>query len=148
MELLFRKITLGDQNEVVNLFMETYRNEPWNEIWDKNIAQNKIDDFLKSNISENYCVTDVNTKIIGILLGRRQYYIDSKELYVDEFFIDTNYQNQGIGKKFMEYIEEEMKLKRYSCIILLTEKSLPSEYFYSKIGFKTKDETIFMYKEI
>ena len=148
MELLFRKITLGDQNEVVNLFMETYKNEPWNEIWDKNIAQNKIDDFLNSNISGNYCVTDMDTKIIGILLGRRQYYIDSKELYVDEFFIIPNYQNQGIGKKFMEYIGEEMKQKEYSCIILLTEKSLPSEYFYSKIGFKTKDETIFMYKEI
>ena len=148
MEIIFRKITLEDQGEIVDLFINLYKNEPWNETWDKNIAQNKIDDFLNSNITENYCVTDMDNKIIGVLLGRRQYYIDGKELYVDEFFVDTNYQNQGIGKKFMEFIEEEMKQKEYSCIILLTEKSFPSEYFYSKIGFKTKDETIFMYKGI
>ena len=148
MKIFFRKITLEDQDEIVDLFIEVYKNEPWNEVWDKKIAQKKIEDFLSSNISENYCVTDGDNKIIGVLLGRRQYYIDSKELYVDEYFIDTNYQNQGIGRKFMEYIEEEMKQKGYSCIILLTEKSFPSEYFYSKIGFKTKDETIFMYKKI
>ena len=131
MKIFFRKITLEDRDEIVDLFIEVYKNEPWNEIWDKKIARNKIEDFLNSNIAENYCVTDEDNKIIGVLLGRRQYYIDSKELYVDEYFIDTNYQNQGIGKKFMEYIEEEMKQNGYSCIILLTEKSFPSEYFYS-----------------
>ena len=148
MELIFRKIIMEDKEEIIDLFIDTYKKEPWNENWDKNIAKEKINDFLNNNLSENYCINNENKKIIGVLFGRRNYFIDRKELYIDEFFIDYNYQRKGIGKKFMEYIEKEIKQKGYTSIILLTKKSFPSEHFYTNSKFKISPNMVLMYKDI
>jgi len=148
MELLFRKITSEDTEEIVNLFIETFKREPWNEHWNKEAAQEKINWLININLSEKYCVTDKNNKIIGVLLGYGNYHIDRIELYIEDFFIDNNYQRKGIGKKLMEYVEKEMKLKNYSSIILLTKRTFPSEYFYINNDFKILPKMILMHKHI
>jgi GNAT superfamily N-acetyltransferase len=148
MELLFRQIDINDAEEIVNLMIDTYRNEPWNEKWDIETAFNKINGFIKNNSAINLCVTDKDNKIIGVLLGYTNYYIDSKEFYVDEFFIGYNYHRKGIGKSFLEYVEKELTQKGHTCMVLLTEKSYPSEYFYVNNDFKTSPNMILMYKNI
>jgi GNAT superfamily N-acetyltransferase len=148
MELLFRKIIYEDKEEIVDLFLETYRKEPWNENWNKEVVKKKINNLLKNNLSENFCVSNKDNKIIGVLLGYSNYFIDSKELYIDEFFIDYNHQRKGIGMKFMEYIENELKQREYSNVILLTKRSFPSEYFYTKNGFSISSNMVLMYKNI
>jgi ribosomal protein S18 acetylase RimI-like enzyme len=137
MNLIFRSITCDDKDEIVALFMETYKKEPWKENWNKKILNKKINDLINNNISENYCaINKENNKIIGAMFGRRNYFIDKKELYIDEFFIDYNFQRKGIGKYLSENIENEIKNKNYSSIILLTKARFPSETFYLKNGFK------------
>jgi aminoglycoside 6'-N-acetyltransferase I len=148
MELFFRQIVDKDIEEIVDLMVDTYSNEPWNEKWDRETAVNKIDSFIKNNSARNFCVTNEKDKIIGVLLGFTKYFIDSKEFYIDEYFIGNNYHRKGIGKIFMEYVENILEQKGYASIVLLTTKSFPSEHFYSNIGFKTSQDTIFMYKDI
>ena len=43
------------------------------------------------------------------MFGRRNYFIDKKELYIDEFFIEYNNQRKGIGKYFLDFIENDIK---------------------------------------
>jgi N-acetylglutamate synthase-like GNAT family acetyltransferase len=148
MDLLFRELNIEDKEEIVDLFIETYKKEPWNENWDKEIACAKISNLLMNSSAINYCVTNNENKIIGVLLGYSNYFIDKKEYYVDEFFIDLNYHRKGIGKKFMDYVEENIKQNGHTCIVLLTKKSFPSEYFYKNIGFNTSPYMILMYKDI
>jgi N-acetylglutamate synthase-like GNAT family acetyltransferase len=148
MELFYRRIISKDKEEIVNLFLENYKREPWNESWNKEFAQKKINNLLENNSSESFCVSNKDNKIIGVLLGYSNYFIDSKELYIDEFFIDYIYQRKGIGMKFMKYIENELKQKEYSNIILLTKRSFPSEYFYTKNGFSISSNMVLMYKNI
>jgi GNAT superfamily N-acetyltransferase len=82
------------------------------------------------------------------MFGRRNYFIDEKELYIDEYFIEFDNQRKGIGKYFLECIEENIKQKNYSSMVLLTKKAFPSESFYLKNGFKTSPNMILMYKGI
>ena len=145
MELLIRKITFDDMDEITELYAQTYQQEPWNENWDKEIVKEKIKDAIENNHAENYCIQKGN-KIIGAMFARRGYYINRKELCIDEFFIECGAQRKGIGKYFLERIEKEMKQKNYSCLILLTKKAFPSELFYQKNGFKTSPDMIVMYK--
>jgi N-acetylglutamate synthase-like GNAT family acetyltransferase len=148
MELFFRKIISEDKEEIVNLFLETYKKEPWNENWNNEIAQKRINNLLENNSSENYCVVNKDNKIIGVMPGYSNYFIDRKELYIDEFFIDYDYQRKGIGMQFMDYIENEIRQKEYSGIILLTKRSFQSEYFYTKNGFGISSDMVLMYKNI
>ena len=147
MELTIRKIAIADIDEITELYIDTYKREPWNETWKKEIAREKIKDAIECNIAENYCILKDN-KIIGAMFAKRNYHTSGKELYIDEFFIGYNNQRKGIGKYFLEYIEKDMKKKKYSAIILLTGKDLPSELFYKKNGFRISPRIIFMVKDI
>ena len=147
MDLKVISITIDNLDEITKLYMETYKEEPWNENWEKEIAKEKIRDLIENNISENYCIKN-EEKIIGVMFGRRNYFIDKKELYIDEYFIEYNNQRKGIGKYFLDFIENDIKQKNYSSIVLLTKKSFPSELFYKSSGFHTSPNMILMFKSI
>jgi hypothetical protein len=79
MELEVREVANNDIDEIMELFIETYKKEPWNENWNKEIARERIRDFIENNIAENYCINKDN-KIIGVMFGRRNYFIDKKDM--------------------------------------------------------------------
>jgi N-acetylglutamate synthase-like GNAT family acetyltransferase len=147
MDLIIREIAIEDIDEITELYIETYKKEPWNENWKKEIAKERIKDFIENNTAENYCINNEN-RIIGAMFARRNYYKDRKELYIDEFFIEYGNQRKGIGKFFMEYIEKDIKQKNYSSMVLLTKKAFPSEIFYQNIGFSILPNMILLYKGI
>jgi GNAT superfamily N-acetyltransferase len=130
------------------MFMRTYREAPWNENWDPSMAEQRIRDFVDCNISLNYCACDERGVILGVLFARRNYFINAKELFVDEFFVDHAAQHKGIGTFMLDEVAKEIKRSGFSCIILNTEKGYPSESFYLKKGFVQKESNIFMYKNI
>ena len=147
MDIIIREIMIDDVDEITELYIETYKQKPWNENWKKEIARERIKNAVENNNAENYCINK-DSRIIGAMFGRRNYFIDKKELYIDEYFIEYKNQRKGIGKYFLEYIEKTMKQKNYSSIVLLTKKALPSELFYKKNGFYTSPDMILMYKGI
>jgi len=147
MDFIIRKPIIDNIDEITELYIEIYRQEPWNENWKKEIANEKIKDAIKNNNAENYCI-NMDNRIIGVMFGRRNYFIDKKELYIDEYFIDYNNQRKGIGKYFLKNIETDLKQKNYSSIILLTKKAFPSELFYRNNGFWTSQNLILMCKGI
>jgi ribosomal protein S18 acetylase RimI-like enzyme len=149
MDLFFRNIVFEDKDEIVDLFMETYKKEPWKENWIKETAEEKINDLINNSTSENYCIINKkDNRIIGVMFGRKNYFVDRKELYIDEFFIDYNFQRKGIGKYLLENVEKEIKNKNYSSIILLTKENFPSEFFYIKNNFKKSYDMRLFYKSI
>ena len=147
MDFIIRKISIVDIDEITELYIETYKQEPWNENWKKEIARERIKDAIENNNAENYCI-NMDNRIIGVMFGRRNYFIDRKELYIDEYFVEYKNQKKGIGKYFLEYIEKDIKQKNYSSMVLLTKKGFPSELFYKKNDFCTSPNMILMYKGI
>ena len=147
MELIIRKITFADFDEITELYVETYKKEPWYENWEKEFAKEKVKNAIENSHAENYCISK-NNIIIGVMLAYRFYYINKIDLYIEDFFVEYSTQKKGIGKYFLENIEKEMKQKNFSSMVLLTKKAFPSEFFYTKNGFGTSTDMILMYKEI
>ncbi len=148
MNLKIRKVAYSDLEEIIEIFKRTYSKEPWNEDWDYSTLKERISDFILNNFGINFCVNDFNDSIVGVMFGRRNYCIKSKEYFIDEFFIDYPVQNKGIGHFMMDEVSRIIKADGYSCIILNTEKGFPCEKFYLRNGFHQKESNIFMYKEI
>jgi ribosomal protein S18 acetylase RimI-like enzyme len=148
MNLSIRKITMQDLDAIKEIFIRTYSIEPWSETWDNEILQERLSDFINNTMGLNFCAYNEDGNIVGVMFGRRMYWIRSKEYYVEEFFIDPKIQRQGIGTFMVDKVSEKIKEDGYGCMILNTEKDYPSEKFYLKNGFHQKVSNIFMYKDI
>jgi len=74
-----RKPIIDNIDEIIELYIETYKQEPWNEKWKKEIAREKIKDAIENNNAENYFINKDN-RIIGVMFGRRNYFIDKDDV--------------------------------------------------------------------
>jgi len=147
MKFNIREISNKDIEKITQLYIDTYKEDPWNEKWEYYNAKNKINGFLTKEHGENYCILD-NNEIIGVMFGHGNFCQNFKELFIDEFFIKHSLQRKGIGNYFLEFIEKEFKQKGYASMALLTMRSYPSELFYSKNGFFTIPDMVLMVKDI
>lgn len=73
-------------------------------------------------------------------------WIKVMEYYIDELCIKFELQGKGIGSKFIELIEEDIKLQCMNGIILNTERNYPSQTFYEKNGFEVIEDLIILAK--
>ena len=131
-------------DECVDLYMETYSKEPWNESWE---SKDEIISFYKNHCANNYFLGFVAMKdknIVGVSVGFLKPWIKGMEYYIDDFFVSSGYQRQGLGSKFMNEIKDELIKKNIHAIILSTERDYPSHKFYEKIGFNVLQDTVFL----
>ena len=133
-------------DQVVELFIDVFSKEPWNDSWDSN------------KDAENFLIDIVNTpgfksllyikdeKVIGALFGHTIKWCEGDEFYIREFFVNSDFQGEGIGTKLMEKLEKELKKENIYTIVLLTEKNTEAKKFYHNKGFEIIDDIVFMYK--
>lgn len=132
----------------VDLFMETFSKEPWN---DKYESRDQVVQFFERHMSNNYYVGYValiGTDVVGISIGAQKPYLEGMEYYIDQFCISDKYQGKGLGTRFLELIAADIKKDHMNAIILTTSKGFPSEKFYAKNGFESDSNAVLMGKRI
>lgn len=129
--------------------MKAFKEEPWNEKWTYEQAYTRIDEIMSARVSRGYVIYDGDT-VVSMLCGRIMTYLNFKELWVDEFSVNPDYQRKGFGSAMMQYVREQLKQEqeKISYIVLNTEKGYPSEKFYEANGFKTDNSLIFMAADV
>ncbi|CCJ67118.1 Acetyltransferase [Leuconostoc pseudomesenteroides 4882] len=58
------------------------------------------------------------------------------EYQLDNFFVDANYQGQGVGTELLASIKNDLIKNDIPAIILETEMHTPAEKFYRRNGFE------------
>lgn len=142
---MLRKIEKDDYNEVAKLLIRAFKNPPWNEDWEYERAYRRVEQLNDGRYTRCYAYF-LDDKIIGVICGKIITYVKDVDFMIEDFYIDPDYQRMGIGKKLMELVEKEMP--EIDNLTLLTGKGFYSIDFYEKNGFVTKDETVFMYKQL
>lgn len=137
MEILFKKATLQDAEELLVIqekafeeALELYKD------FDTNPKFEKIE-RISFKISNHYYY-----KIIGdgmIIGGIHAYKKDDYHYCINRVFIHPNFENLGIGKKAMEFIESEFNDTRIFTLET-PHKSFKNHYFYEKLGYKRTNE--------
>lgn len=133
-------------NKCVDLFIETFTREPWNDVYD---SKEQVINFFNNHYNNNYFVGYVallNDEIVALSMGIKKPWIQGFEYYIDEFCVDYKHQGKGIGSMFVMAIEEDIKTLGMNGIILNTENGYPSHDFYLKNGFKVINNMIVLVK--
>jgi len=133
-------------NQVVDLFIDVFSQEPWNDSWDSNKhAEEFLQDIVNTPGFKSLLYLK-DDKVIGALFGHIIKWYEGDELYIREFFIDSNFQGKGIGTKLMNKLEKELKIEDIHTIVLLTERDTEAKKFYDNKGFEVNNDIVFMIK--
>lgn len=136
MELKVIKLTEKYLEESVDLFIDTFSREPWNDEYD---SRDQVKDFFINHMRNNYFlgyIGLIDEKVVALSLGMKKPWIAGMEYYIDEFCISYDFQGKGIGSLFLKGIEELLIDEKVEGMILNTERDYPSFNFYEKNGFK------------
>ena len=65
-----------------------------------------------------------------------------------DVIVTPEYQGQGIGSRFLNFIENDIRKKGLAGIFLQTDIDKPAYHFYHKNGFNDLDAHISLYKSV
>ena len=129
------------------LFVSVFNNSRWNEHWEYSWAYERLNWIYEAQGFIGFYIAD-GDRIIGAILGRFAPFQGKKGFEIVEFFIGTNYQNQGLGTKLLLKLELELKQRNYDFISLLTSRDTEAESFYRKRNYEPDDKLILLRKNI
>ncbi len=135
--LAFRVAALEDIDILCELLFELFSQEieftPNKEVQQKALKTIILDE----NIGDIYVAT-INEKVVAMvnILYTISTALGNKVAIFEDFIVDRNYRNQGIGENLIDFVFEDLKAKNFSRITLLTDNdNLKAHKFYEKKGF-------------
>ena len=141
-----------DFEKVKDVFYRTFSSELWFDDWsDKKQLNLYIHDLLDQNNSLSFDLfieENGNEILVGLALGRVMHFYEGNQFRVDEFCVDVNYQNRGIGSLFMNLLTDKMKELNIAYILLDTVKTFSAYKFYLKNGFEELNDDVGLKKKV
>ena len=123
----YRKMKLNDYSQLMKLYKST-----------KGIVLYSTDKkscfevFLKNNQKLCYVALNDDDKVIGAIQGATDY----KRGYIHHLVVCRECRNNGIGKRLVLMVVNELKkMKLYDVVVLTDKKNVNAIKFYKKIGF-------------
>lgn len=145
--MIFKEIDISFLSDLVELFIEAFNSDPWNDEWTVDTASNRLKQMIRCDGFYGLAAYS-GDKLVGLILGNHEYYYDGIDFVVKEFCVDKKIKGKGIGSILLEEFSRRIKDKRIKRIILNTCRGEATEGFYIRKGFNTIEDMIFMAKEI
>ena len=146
-ELKVKILSKEDIAACVEIYIDAYSKEPWNEKYDYTSVHKYIEKYLKLNSFLGFVLMK-NDEIIGEIFGLVMPTAFSDYYRIEDFCINPKYQNKGVGSKFIELVKEQLKYKALDSIILNTNRKFPSFLFYKKNGFVDLEESATLFLKL
>ena len=132
-----RKAKKTDLKKVVELFLEESSKKPYSQNYSLKDAKKRVGAMF--NFGTIY-LAFVDKKIVGFISMAGE---GKEDIYIDEFWLKTEYQRKGIGSKLLVFIQKEYKKVGAKTISVMTSKKAGAFKFYKKFKFKEdKSEVI------
>lgn len=139
--MIFRKVKLSDKTDFLNMNRKFFASPA--------VLHNVPEEFMDRNfeimvsdnpLAEGY-IFEVDGVIVGYSFLTRNYSTEVGGicLWIEEAFVEEEYRNKGIGRKFFEFLEETYKdeVKRIRMEVEPgNEKAIK---LYEEIGFEKLD---------
>ncbi|WP_434284225.1 GNAT family N-acetyltransferase [Clostridium botulinum] len=92
-----------------NLFINTFSKEPWNDVYE---SREQVVEFFENHINNNYFIgyiINIGDELAGLSIGAKAPCLRGMEYFIDQFCISEKFQGQGVGSKFLQLIESDIK---------------------------------------
>ena len=144
---MIRKINLDNIDEVIELYMDSFNNPPWNDKWTYETTYCRLKDIINTPgyMGVSYYIDGV---LQGMIMGRAEQYYDGEYFQILEFCIRSSMQGRGYGRKLLQEFTDMLKEKNIVNVYLLTIRGQKTEGFYNNNGFQSSKDMIFMSKNI
>ena len=133
---------------MADLYREAFSGSPWNDDWSDSV---QLTEYMK-DISRAYRALNygflVDGKLVCMSVGRINHWWEGTNYNIDELCVSPEFQSQGLGSRFLELIEADIRKKGLAGIFLQTDNDKPSYHFYHKNGFTDLDAHISLYKSV
>jgi len=129
---------------ISELYIDTFGSPPWNEVWEKGWAVERLS-LILSSIGSEGLIYRHEENIVGAILGRLNSFKGKKEFEILELFVKPDFQRNKIGESLLTGMEQRMKSKGVTNFTLLTSRKVGAYEFYKKFNFKTGENMVFMY---
>ncbi len=108
---------------------------PFNE----NIIKSLFLGFINNESSGRFWLIETDEKIVGYIVlafGFSFEYL-GRDAFIDEFYIEEKFRDQGIGQKTLDFVFEEAKTLNIKVLHLELERhNMLGQHLYLKNGFK------------
>ena len=149
MQITFRSATEKDYPKIIEL----HKSEDWGLDTPralKNFEEQGNDIVVAELIEEN---KENNNKSLGKIIGKMDLMQKKRQnvhfLYVERLILDPKYRNKGIGKKFLEYAEEQAKKRNLNILdVAVRDENEIAKKLYKGSGFNIIGKKVYMRKEI
>ncbi|EOI3485566.1 GNAT family N-acetyltransferase [Cronobacter malonaticus] len=134
MKIDFSALTDTHITACAHLYCKVYKEAPW---FEKSELEPVIA-FIREHLNNNYFrgyIARHDDNIVAVSIGFRKPWPGGVEYYIDEFFVDPDYQGKGVGSALMNFIADRSLHEGLNAMILNTHKAYPSDFFYRKNGF-------------
>lgn len=147
-DFAFRRFNWKDLDECATLFKNVFSADPWFDEWvSLDQSRNYLNELVENPVFEGFVMCE-DSRIVAVCLGHRRSWWMGKEFFVDEFFVETGRQGNGIGTKTVDFLVDILREEGYVRLTLLTNKNIPAETFYLKNGFYSNEKRTVMVKMI
>ncbi|MEM0097702.1 MAG: GNAT family N-acetyltransferase [Conexivisphaerales archaeon] len=142
--MTIRKAVKSDIDSLTEMFSKMYilnsEFDPLLQVPDdiKQRVRDSVEGALNDEKSLIYIYEDEKPyAAIKIKLDERDFYYPSKVARIEEFYVHPAKRRSGIGRYFLNFVEEELKKLGVTLIIArFPSKNLIAVSFYSKSGFR------------
>lgn len=144
---MIRDFHPDDLERCVALLISAYNIDPWNNHWTVATASRYLNEFVASAHFVGFVLCE-NELIVGALFAHRKTWWTNDELFVDELFVDPEFQRQGYGWRLLSHAEAYAKSAGLAGLTLLTNRYFPAKTFYEKHGYQEADHVVFLYRVV
>ncbi|QXE02310.1 GNAT family N-acetyltransferase [Terribacillus sp. DMT04] len=127
-----------------DIFVNVFREEPWNEAWTPEAAQQYLKDFYHTPGFTGILAVE-SQDIIGFIFGVNRKWWSGDEFFINEMCVRSDQQSKGTGKALMNYL---LRTTDAETISLLTDRGLPAETFYKRNGFNEIERIMFLSRDV
>ena len=134
--------------QMAELFKNAFYGEPWNDDWSDSV---QLNEYIKE-ISGGYNALNygliIDGRLVAMSIGMIRHWWEGTNYNIEELCVSPDMQGQGIGKRFMRLIENDIRERGLHGIFLQTDNDKPAYRFYMKNGFKELNSHVSFYKSV
>ncbi len=107
--------------------------------FDKALTRENLMDFIQNPYLGRLWMVEGNEQVVGYLVLSFDFSFEFKgrNAMIDEFYIEKDYRNQGIGSQMLHFVLEEAKKLNLRAVHLEVERhNETGKKLYSKFNFK------------
>lgn len=133
--------------QCIELYINVFNSEPWNENWTHQSASERLADLLNTPKFLGFLLFD-NDNLIGFIAGNSKQTYSGLTFYLAELCVNNKTQGKGYGSKLLHHLESELKQRNIQSLYLLTATGGLAEAFYLKNKYIINEDRVVIKKNL